>query len=1148
MDTYTFINKFSSSLDNLYTKTKKKILHPSDRLLTIYLLVFVAICCFGVTWVKNGFTVPLSGDYTLQEMTFLFNGYDDWHTFFRTGSFPTWDRSIFLGIDNIGGNSFYYLFDPFFLLCLPFPRDWLLVLQGLSFVPKMVIAGMFFYWYLGSFGFSNKTRRMGALAFGFSAYSFSYLWFHFIDSVAFLPLVFLGIERILKDRDPRIFLIGFFLNAMTSYFFFVVFMFGAFFYAIFRYFQTIKDRDAMQNWDTIGMGVLSFVLAIMLGCFTLLPGISTANGMPRVSSASYLSNIFSAETWKDKLNAIFSYGSNQHNQVTPLLNFLFLYDDCYSSNLLNVYWYDNFVAGLYVTTPMLLMFFVSFIDSIKQKKWSHLIGLALTCFLIFTPIGFYLFSGFTVGYARYFIVPISWMVVFDLQAIERRRKIPRSYLDLSFVITMILMALSCFLMIYEVNLQPSHFTSATDWDYKMFLIPGCLLWVTVCYFIIRPFFHKRKFSKVIFILSSIDIIVMANLTINIHGLSSSSQNPDISEESKIVSLLKSDENNNDYYRIYNTSADRGNINLSLREGYQGLGAFHSVYAYQSQNFLDRSRIPYTYHNWSMGIHNRRYNLETFLGTKYYLVDRIDKSYDGYATPLAYPNRIENGNWVWAKDYDIPYGYVDVTTLTSEQMKSLGVEYSSDLIDFLKSDNCTKSLYVNTNFVDFAFAYDQVINESWLATNLSYKKDSDSLYYNLYEDENEYPLLRAAIVPDEDFQSFYNQGKYNAGKYTMNGVTYDIVTGRSKLSDQARYFQTSQVTSGKYKKDSSAPMEVYQIGTGSNRLKVTIYSAQWPNTEANSTGEYASCDASNPYDTNCLTAYAKEHPWEYQNGIRPADLKYDYETLTDDNGEKKDEYTRSVLYNSKIVIIPTDRNGNPTTIMPEADPNDPSTGGYISIFDNQNIEWRLYDENDHIISYAKHSYSEYKQAHGYYVDRPVAKILGIVQTGTKSEPVKLTRPIIYVQRNSDYQQAIDNLRKEKAEITYRVDDQVNFKINYSSNKFVVLNYPYSNGWNLYEVTNGVKTKVKTYNAQGGFIGFEGEIGEHEYQLVYSSPNFKIGMMITAIGLFISYLIFSYFALRNKYRYYRFMDNVLFEKKKNDSIRKVEHDYVNYEDEL
>ena len=1150
--------KFTEIKETLITTLKRwghKMIHPSDALLTGYLLIVVALCCFGHSLITNHFTIPLGGDYTLQEMTFLFNGYDDWHTFFRTGSFPIWDRSIFLGIDNVGGNSFYYLFDPFFLICLPFPRDWLLTLQGLGFIPKTVLAGMFFYWYLGSFEFSNKTRRMGALVFGFSAYSFSYLWFHFIDSVAFLPLLFLGLERIIQKRDPRIFLIANLLNAMASYFFFVVFMIGAFLYAIFRYFQTIRTRNAQENWRVIGLGFVSFVVSVLLGAFILLPGMSVATSMPRVTSANFLETFFNAEGLSAKLDVLFNFGIYDHNRVTPLLNFLFMYDGCYYSNLLNVYWYDNFVAGLYVTTPMLLLFFVSLIDAIKAKKWSILIGLGLTAFLIFTPIGFYLFSGFTVGYARYFILPISWMVVFDCRALERRRVIPRNYLDLSFVITLALMMLSCYLMIYIVNIESYAFTRDTNWDLRMVLIPASVIWTTLCYVLMRFFFHKRKFSRAIFILSSLDIIVMANITIQFQGFSYAPFERDIPEETKIVQLLKEDENNKDYYRLFSPTADRGNINISLRIGYQGLGSFHSVYAYEAQNFIDRSRIPYSYHNWSMGIHNRRYNLETFLGTKYYLLDRIDPNYmkdhlnsdySNHATPLAYPVRQEDGYYVWAKDYNVPYGYKDVTLLTEEEKQKYGVSYSSELLDYLKSDQCTKALYLNTNFVDFAFAYDQVINETWLATNLSTSNDEIEPFYNAYEDENEYPLLRAAILENQDYQTFYKEGKYNAGTYTINSKTFDIEGQNKNLASQSSYFRSCQVATTRYIEGSSAPIEVWQVMANTNRLKVDVYAAQWPGTERNPSGEYASCSVDDPNDNSCLDAYAKDHPWEYQNGIRPSDLKYDYETRLDDNGKRDQAYNREVLYNSKIVITPTDYYGNPRTIMPEADPSDPLTGGYISIFDMENIEWRLFDENDVVISYGKHSYSNYKQAHGYYVDRPVAKILGIIQSGTKENPVYVEKPILYVQRNKDYQTAIDKLKEEPVTITYRVDDEVRFDTNYSKDKFVVLNYPRSKGWKLLEIVNGKEVEIKTYKAQGGFIGFEGKEGQHHYVLRYTSDSFVIGMTLTTIGLVITFIAFVFYSMRHKYEH-RFDELETLEYNQKKSIKEVQFDYANFEDQ-
>lgn len=1128
---------------------KKTFLHPNEAMKTFYALMIIANLCFIYTWIGHYCTIPMGGDYTLQEMTFLYNGYDDWHTFFRTGVFPTWDRSVFLGVDNVGANSFYYLFNPFILILLPFPRHWLTVLQGLEFVPKMVLGGMFFYWYLGSFKFSSKAKRIGAIAFAFSGYSFGYLWFHFIDSVAFLPLTFLGIERVIKDRDLRILLVGFFLNAMTSYFFFVVYMIGGFLYALFRFFQTMKGRSLDENWAVIGCGFISFLVGIFLGAFTLIPGMSVALNMPRVSDSSdssYLAKILAADGLAEKLKAVFTYEYAQ-NRVTPLLNFLFMTDECYGSNLLNVYWYDNMANSLYVTTPMLLLFFVSLCDSIREHKVGHVIGVLLTAFLILSPIGFYLFSGFTVGYARYFIVPISWMIVFDLEAYENRRNIPSKFLDLSLLMVLVLDVVACILMLKVVSENASYFNAETDWDGKMMLIVLSVPWVIVSYILMRIFYHKKVFSPLFFGMVSLEAVVMGNVTIigqgtvNIDYMAGGPAN--IAEETQIVDGIKAGEGNSDYFRIFNPTADRGNINISMREGYNGLGAFHSVYAYGAQNFLDRSRIPYSYHNWSMGVHNRRYNLETFLGVKYYLVDRIKKDYKALEYPVKY------GSTQRVDIYDNPYGYINVLNLTDEQKKEYNVSYSKEFLDYLASDECHKSVLLNTNFIDTGFGFDTVINEDWLATTY-YKNEKDEMVinYNAYEDYNEYPLLRYAMLENADYQKFYDKNLYNAKNPSINGQKMRVSTDGDDVKKDGQTFRSSLSTDKKYQEGNDGPIEVYSPYGYDNKMKITIYAGNWPATEAVESGEYASCSLDDPYDTDCLTDYAESNPFEYFNGIVPADTQYDFVTKLTPDGKRYN--SPGVLYNSKIVIDLIDHNGNPSPIAPDADPSDPTSGVYLSIFQQQNIEWRLFDKDNKLITFGKHSFSDYKQAHGYYADRPVYRIVGIIQQGTKDDPVYIQAPYIYVQHNSDYQKAIDSLKANAINITKRSDGEVQFTTDYTKNKFVVLNYPKQKGWELKRVDNSIveskrkSESVTLYNVDGGFIGFEANQGDYQYTLTYKSPYFKEACMVTALGLFITSLaLLVYPSINREKRPYPYIYSL--HQSTEDELRKEQEAYDTYQ---
>ena len=107
------LEKFNSNKIFNWFKEKYLILSKKRYVPFIFFMYCVAFVMFFYTLIRNQFTIPVSGDFTLQEIPFYFNGYDDWWTFFKTGKFVLWDDSAMLGVNNVGANSFYYLFNPF---------------------------------------------------------------------------------------------------------------------------------------------------------------------------------------------------------------------------------------------------------------------------------------------------------------------------------------------------------------------------------------------------------------------------------------------------------------------------------------------------------------------------------------------------------------------------------------------------------------------------------------------------------------------------------------------------------------------------------------------------------------------------------------------------------------------------------------------------------------------------------------------------------------------------------------------------------------------------------------------------------------------------------------------------------------------------
>ena len=137
----------------------------------------------------NMFTIPLGGDFVLQEIPFYYNGYDDYWSAITKGEFVFWDENTNLGVNNIGANSFYYLLDIFFLPTLLVPRAIVPQTQAFLMITKMVLAGYVMKRLLNDqFKVSEGTSKMVSVAYAFCGWTLCYLWFnHFIEMTILLP-------------------------------------------------------------------------------------------------------------------------------------------------------------------------------------------------------------------------------------------------------------------------------------------------------------------------------------------------------------------------------------------------------------------------------------------------------------------------------------------------------------------------------------------------------------------------------------------------------------------------------------------------------------------------------------------------------------------------------------------------------------------------------------------------------------------------------------------------------------------------------------------------------------------------------------------------------------------------------------------------
>ena len=736
----------------------------------VLLLYLVAILLFGYTLVNNYFVIPVSGDFMIQEIPFYYNGYDDWWTFFRTGEFPFWDSNTNLGVNNIGSNSFYYLFNIFFLPTLLAPRCLVPQMQAFLIMTKFVLAGLVMKKLLNNvFKISEDVSKLVSLCYGFSGWALYYLWFnHFLEVAVLMPLLIYGIEKVIRERKPALLIFSVFLIGVTNYFFLISFCFCGVLYALFRFFQHVKNYRRGEGWQVIGLGVLGFGLGIVMASCIVLPCFNVAlNSSRATSSSSYFEHFKYAlkAVWRSikygdfgllfhNLKALFNVmvnfdtANNAKVYLYPVSSFFYPTVSCYDHLLFNNSGYDNTLCSLFMYTPSMLMLLPSLMNSIKEKKVSHIIGFVGLCTLLFTPFAYYCFSGFTnVSYGRWQLFVTVCIAIYMAISFEQTKKMPKIYLDLSIIFVL---GMQILLFVMALKLQGSTNTSDLVSDARV-IIYIQMAYTLILYLYMRFRFYSPNMFKGLKWAVAIEAIVMGNILLQFQGTVNYATAyggfTSLAQENELISQMKTEDEG--YYRVYNTSMSRTYNNLGMVEGYNGLGTFHSIYGYDLQDFIDWTHYSYSFRGWSMGDHEKMINFESFLGVKYYLLSSTDKN--------------------------VPFGLEEVNRVGE------------------------RVLYRNPNYVDLGFTYDTVLDSSCIKYSDTYNNANYGTY-NAYTVKNEYLMTKLAILDNEDYlDKMYNELE------DPSSITYKSYLNYSK------YF-------------SSDEKAVYKIIIPTYRTE--IYAAEW----------------------------------------------------------------------------------------------------------------------------------------------------------------------------------------------------------------------------------------------------------------------------------------------------------------------------------
>ena len=1029
-------------------------------------LVAMGFLFFATSLIWNYFTTPFTGDYTSQQYSFYTNGYDDWWHFFRTGEFVLYDTNTFLGVDNIGSNSFYYLFDPFFMPILLVPRQAIPQFMVVLTVFKIAASGMTFFVYMRYLGASRRAAKITGLAYAFSGWMAWYLWFnHFTEVAIVLPLILLGVEMTIKEKQPWVLGGSLCLMGFTNFFFLVCFALCAFLYAMFRFFQSLLTRNVKDNLLVLLYGFLGFAIGILMPMMVVFPAAMHAINAPRAASSSYMNNLkeaFNGHNFSKIFKLLTSWtesGNTEQNKARvlfPFIDFVFPADTCRGTPL-TVYkndTYDNIAGSTYCFLPMMCLLVPAFIDSFSKKHFSVIAPLAFFIFALFTPAFYYLFHGLTEGYSRWTLFVTTSVLAYTGLYLDKIDKKPVRDLIIGYASIMVLMVVAGICALHITKKYSSVYEERIPIWLAM-LLEGLYLLIYIVVIILVRYYKKPRFYAVFTGFISVEIALMCAFVIYGHGVEDYyyTNKGFIKNDAlhSVVSRVSKDDPS--YYRSFSSLASQTADNDGMRNNYNGFNFFHSVYNFNTADICNWSSITGSVapSSWSGNYIQKRINLDTVLGVKYYYVE------NDY---FDYQNRQDATSADFK--YNVPFNYIDVSdSYPNKQFK----------------------IYKNYDYIDFALTYDNIT---------AVRRDEESNYeqYNLYDPTNgkdvllnEEMYLQTALVnvKDKETEKQFRKDFKDAG----------IIVKEPQHPYIARYYHKVSFNNGVNKIGYDASLTYYDFHSA-NKETLSVDAIDYLtlcNRDNNTFDKY--------YDIDEVAEDEKEN---YRRWVSVLEANGDCFPDYDPNGNIF-YVTAKYMDKCDVDIYFVDVNNNIVTY-------DNHNDGYFNGTRSGKDQRGFYisptcglDEDRHI-----------------KILKPAPKIKKIIMVARDK----------FIQQEYEYRVLIDTYGKYALKMEalkeYTVSDVISstntyrFKTNFDKQRVVVTRLAYEDGFKLTMTdTNGKKQNLKVFNGQGGFVSFLSGEGECSYKLEFITPNLAIGSYISAVATFFyitSFLAYYFFEIKRQ----------------------------------
>lgn len=540
----------------------------------------------------------------------------------RLGTFSFWDFK-----NGFGANIMLEgVYDPFqFIICLfgaifgsaAIPR----ILIYINIL-KILLSGLFMYYFLNCFQISNKVKIIASYMYAFNG--FMIVWgqhYAFATIVVYIPLLFASLEQSLYNNRRRIFLV--LMTAIIGIYSLYFCYMSLLTLSIYLIIRVVSLDDIKHKIKLIVKEILSILLGLGIACFALLPSayVILNVSMRTSSDVSVFQRLISSfcffpgEYYKTFLFRLFSSNLQGTTKYFGYVNYYEVLNIC-CSNLL-VFLMIQYIFSLFKrSTP-------------KKEKIIKITVATLLALACLFPTAGLIYNGFTYSSHRWSFVIIPIFIILSAKTLDKII-ISRNISILGMICYLLL---SSFVYLKAFKNFCRFDDVALQLNTIILLLTGFMIALSM-YLFIKKKVSSKAFCYFILSIVCINLVSDSYISANHRGVITTNStyvsnvyNKDINDA---VNYLK--QNDHTFFRLEKTfTSGPYNMMDPLIQNYYGINTYNSVINKYVLNFNEK-----IWKNINIGFQYQRFNnakqdhlKASLVGLKYILTNDKNEQINGF---------------------------------------------------------------------------------------------------------------------------------------------------------------------------------------------------------------------------------------------------------------------------------------------------------------------------------------------------------------------------------------------------------------------------------------------------------------------------------------------------------------------------------------